>query len=199
MAEIIDTLNEKITLIVEEDDAGEIETVENKEEETDYTSDTAHQESSSSIGDWTKLSINTLRTPVSKQLDVKDSRGTRKRDNFLRTTLGTWAKAKQDSVSVQQQVLLEKHRQKKIYQKVHTALCHTPKCPGPQQPEVPVGAVTCQHCNRSFINRRAYTTHERQAHPVARNEARTADADIGAAAPQSADRSRGGRGNHEDD
>ncbi|CAH1102843.1 unnamed protein product [Psylliodes chrysocephalus] len=111
----IDTLNEKITLVVE-DDASEIETVENKEEkeeeETDYTSDTAHQESSSSIGDWTKLSINTLRTPVSKQLDIKDSSGTRKRDNFLKTKLGNWAKAKQDSVSVQQQVLLKQHRQK---------------------------------------------------------------------------------------
>ncbi|CAH1107368.1 unnamed protein product [Psylliodes chrysocephalus] len=81
---------------------------------------------------------------------------------------------------------------RKIYQKIHAAVTHTPKYPGPTQPEDPVGAVICQYCNRSFMNRRAYTAHERQAHPVARNEARTAGADIEAVTPRPAVRRRGG-------
>lgn len=58
----------------------------------------------------------------------------------------------------------------KEYVSKHAALCHVPKCTGPEVP--PPNAVRCNHCNRYFRTQMGVSQHEIKAHPQVRNEAR---------------------------
>lgn len=59
---------------------------------------------------------------------------------------------------------------RKGYASKHAALCHVPKCTGPEVP--PPNAVRCEICLRYFRSRMGLSQHERTAHPQVRNEAR---------------------------